>query len=279
MSGAQRGVVAFVNNSRESFTPTVSGAIATCVFEVGQVAMAEGYDCPVITRPADAAAHSWLDLHVTRPMPRPGRVRAKAQRVRRRLNGWARPDQWAYAHDALAELRRLRPQAVIVNNDPEIAVFLRRRLPSVRVVHWFHNLEMASDRFRRRFAADRGIRSVAVSAYLARAVEQVYRLTPLSVSAALNGVDLERFDAGRTAKAPTVPTVGFVGRLAIHPAQVPVINDVFKPTDAQIAKAKAVVAAFAAKPGAGTVGIDGKMYDRPHLVRAKALLESLKARS
>jgi len=70
---------------------------------------------------------------------------------------------------------------------------------------------------------------------------------------------------------------GFVGRLAIHPAQVPVINDVFKPSEAQVAKAKAVVAAFAEQPGAGTVGIDGKMYDRPHLVRAKALLDSLKS--
>lgn len=65
---------------------------------------------------------------------------------------------------------------------------------------------------------------------------------------------------------------GFSGRLAIHPAQVPVINEVFTPSPAQIEKAKAIVAAFAAQPGAGTVGIDGKMYDRPHLVRAKALL-------
>ena len=65
---------------------------------------------------------------------------------------------------------------------------------------------------------------------------------------------------------------GFTGRLAIHPAQVPVINDVFTPTAAQVEKAKAVVAAFAAQPGAGAVGIDGKMYDRPHLVRAQALL-------
>jgi citrate lyase subunit beta/citryl-CoA lyase len=68
---------------------------------------------------------------------------------------------------------------------------------------------------------------------------------------------------------------GFSGRLAIHPAQVPVINEVFTPTAEQIAKAKAVVAAFAAQPGAGTVGIDGKMYDRPHLLRAQALLASL----
>jgi citrate lyase subunit beta/citryl-CoA lyase len=69
---------------------------------------------------------------------------------------------------------------------------------------------------------------------------------------------------------------GFTGRLAIHPAQVPVINAVFTPTSEQIEKAKAVVAAFAAKPGAGTVGIDGKMYDRPHLARAQALLERMK---
>jgi citrate lyase subunit beta/citryl-CoA lyase len=70
---------------------------------------------------------------------------------------------------------------------------------------------------------------------------------------------------------------GFSGRLAIHPAQVPVINEVFAPSPAQIEKAEAIVAAFAAKPGAGTVGIDGKMYDRPHLARAQALLVSLKS--
>ncbi|HZT28077.1 MAG TPA: CoA ester lyase [Pseudolabrys sp.] len=70
---------------------------------------------------------------------------------------------------------------------------------------------------------------------------------------------------------------GFSGRLAIHPAQIPVINAVFTPSAAQIEKAKAIVAAFAAKPGAGTVGIDGKMYDRPHLARAQALLASLKS--
>jgi citrate lyase subunit beta/citryl-CoA lyase len=65
---------------------------------------------------------------------------------------------------------------------------------------------------------------------------------------------------------------GFAGRLAIHPTQVAVINEVFTPTQAQIEKAKMIVAAFAAKPGAGAVGIDGKMFDRPHLIRAQNLL-------
>ena len=69
---------------------------------------------------------------------------------------------------------------------------------------------------------------------------------------------------------------GFTGRLAIHPAQVPVINEVFTPSATQIEKAKAIVAAFAAKPGAGAVGIDGRMYDRPHFARAQALLASVK---
>jgi citrate lyase subunit beta/citryl-CoA lyase len=69
---------------------------------------------------------------------------------------------------------------------------------------------------------------------------------------------------------------GFTGRLAIHPSQVPIINDVFTPAAEQIEKAKAVVAAFAAQPGAGAVGIGGKMYDRPHLARAQQLLASLK---
>ncbi|HET7190766.1 MAG TPA: CoA ester lyase [Pseudolabrys sp.] len=69
---------------------------------------------------------------------------------------------------------------------------------------------------------------------------------------------------------------GFAGRLAIHPTQVPVINEVFTPTAAQIEKAKAVIAAFAKQPDAGAVGIDGKMYDRPHLARAQALLASVK---
>ena len=68
---------------------------------------------------------------------------------------------------------------------------------------------------------------------------------------------------------------GFAGRLAIHPAQVAVINEVFTPSPEQIAQAKTVVAAFAARPGAGAVGIDGKMYDRPHLLRAQALLSRI----
>ena len=67
---------------------------------------------------------------------------------------------------------------------------------------------------------------------------------------------------------------GFIGRLAIHPSQVPIINEVYTPSAEELDKAKAIIAAFAAAPGAGAVGIDGKMFDRPHLVRAQRLVAS-----
>lgn len=65
---------------------------------------------------------------------------------------------------------------------------------------------------------------------------------------------------------------GFTGRLAIHPDQVATINRCFSPSDEQIAEARKIVAAFAARPDAGTLGIDGKMYDIPHLKAAERTL-------
>jgi citrate lyase subunit beta/citryl-CoA lyase len=65
---------------------------------------------------------------------------------------------------------------------------------------------------------------------------------------------------------------GFTAKLAIHPAQVPVINEVFTPSAEAVAHAEAVVAAFTASGNPGVVGIDGRMYDIPHLKRARRLL-------
>lgn len=65
---------------------------------------------------------------------------------------------------------------------------------------------------------------------------------------------------------------GFTGMLAIHPAQVPVINAAFTPTASAIAHAQAVVDLFAANPGAGTLGLDGQMIDAPHLKAAQRIL-------
>jgi len=67
---------------------------------------------------------------------------------------------------------------------------------------------------------------------------------------------------------------GFVGKLAIHPAQVPVINAAFTPSEAELAWARRVVDAFRDQPELGVIGIDGKVIDRPHLRLAERLLST-----
>ena len=69
---------------------------------------------------------------------------------------------------------------------------------------------------------------------------------------------------------------GFSGMLAIHPAQIDVINRAFMPTAEEIERAEQIIALFDDNPGAGTLGLDGAMIDRPHRVQAERLLELAK---
>jgi citrate lyase subunit beta / citryl-CoA lyase len=82
-----------------------------------------------------------------------------------------------------------------------------------------------------------------------------------------------RDQSGLRARAERVRRAGYRGMLAIHPAQVDVINDAFTPSAHEVAAAREIVDLFAANPGAGTIGYKGAMLDRPHLARAQALLK------
>lgn len=73
-------------------------------------------------------------------------------------------------------------------------------------------------------------------------------------------------------RAQKVRRDGFRGMLAIHPAQVDVINEAFTPTEHEIAEAQEIVDVFAANPGVGAIGWKGGMLDRPYLARAERLL-------
>ncbi|MEG9267524.1 HpcH/HpaI aldolase/citrate lyase family protein [Qipengyuania sp. Mu-71] len=73
-------------------------------------------------------------------------------------------------------------------------------------------------------------------------------------------------------RAIEVRRQGYRGMLAIHPAQVPVINEAFTPSEEEIAEAREIVELFEADPSAGTIGWKGGMLDRPHLSRARQLL-------
>ncbi|HVJ01219.1 MAG TPA: CoA ester lyase, partial [Sphingomonas sp.] len=107
---------------------------------------------------------------------------------------------------------------------------------------------------------------------------QLFRALCLAGAAAAQVTPIETIhgDFGNLVGLEKVATrarrAGFRGMMAIHPDQVPVINRAFSPSETEIAQAERVVAAFAANPGAGTIGLDGAMLDMPHLKRAQALL-------
>jgi citrate lyase subunit beta/citryl-CoA lyase len=80
-------------------------------------------------------------------------------------------------------------------------------------------------------------------------------------------------EAGLKREAEAARSEGFTGKLAIHPAQVAVINAAFTPSADEVKHAAAIVAAFEAQSDAGVLSVDGKMVDRPHLTQARRIIE------
>lgn len=115
-------------------------------------------------------------------------------------------------------------------------------------------------------------------------VHQLGRASCLMVGAAgrMQAVDSVFIDykdeAGLRAECVRSRREGFTGKMAIHPAQVAVINECFSPTEEEIEYARQVIKAFEDSDGAGTVGLNGKMLDRPHLKQAQRLLAAVHER-
>jgi citrate lyase subunit beta/citryl-CoA lyase len=82
---------------------------------------------------------------------------------------------------------------------------------------------------------------------------------------------------GLRLEAETAARDGFTAKMAIHINQVAAINEAFTPTPQETARAEAIVRLFAENPEAGTLGLDGEMVDRAHLVRAERLLARAKS--
>jgi citrate lyase subunit beta/citryl-CoA lyase len=81
-----------------------------------------------------------------------------------------------------------------------------------------------------------------------------------------------RDEEGLAAECAAARRSGFTAKMAIHPAQIPVINKTFSATEEELLWARKVVAAFADNPDAGTLSLAGKMVDRPHLTLARRIL-------
>lgn len=115
---------------------------------------------------------------------------------------------------------------------------------------------------------------------------QVFQLARALTVLAASSADVAAVDtvfpnfrdaAGFAAECAAAERDGFTAKMAIHPDQVPVINAAFTPSHEAVERSAAIVAAFAAAGNPGVVGIDGKMFDRPHLRLAERLLARAKA--
>ncbi len=110
---------------------------------------------------------------------------------------------------------------------------------------------------------------------------QLARTSCLLVAAAIgvpaiDGVYVDfRDPEGLRREAEEARGDGFSGKLAIHPDQIETINAAFTPTDAEADWARRVIAAFEAAAGAGVTQLEGRMIDRPHLLQAQRILQSM----
>ncbi len=109
-----------------------------------------------------------------------------------------------------------------------------------------------------------------------------YRLARALTLVGAAAADVEPIDSvytnfrdmdGLRAECEAARRDGFTAKMAIHPAQVAVINEAFTPSPEAVERARAIVEAFAANPGAGVIGLNGEMLDKPHLRRAERLLK------
>ncbi|MBN4051683.1 CoA ester lyase [Parvibaculum lavamentivorans] len=127
-------------------------------------------------------------------------------------------------------------------------------------------------------SADLGARSNRDAAGLYTAPYQLARTLCLAGAVAAKVMPIDgickdfRDDQALEEEARNAIRDGFTGKLAIHPAQVPIINTVFTPSDADLAEAYAVIKVFADAGNPGVIALDGKMLDRPHLRQAEQLI-------
>lgn len=105
-------------------------------------------------------------------------------------------------------------------------------------------------------------RTLALAGAVAASVAPIETIDP-------NFRDLRRLERAALAAR----RAGFRGMMAIHPAQVPVINAAFTPTEEELARARAIVSLFEAAPGSGVHALGGEMVDIPHLKQARTMLE------
>ena len=202
--------VVFINSSGETFTPTQSGAVCTWIWEVCQAALRAGSEPWVITRRGGAAAYPWARTIFTEYPPAPANHRLhRILHTWQRACGWAATNQRAYFARVAAAIAGagLERFPLVLQNDLELAVYLRRVFPKAFLLHHAQNNNDSTWRFRAAFGRAVDAAS-AVSDYCAAWNAKNFRR---SVATLLSGVNADRF--APAAVSPGGPLViNFVGR-------------------------------------------------------------------
>lgn len=203
-----------INCTYDTFTPGHSGAISTWVRQICSVAEADGVRPLLITRSSPHPQYDRPDtIMIDYPKLPAGRAMSKVVGLQKRLAGWVRPRQGAYCDRVSRAIRQAGASRwpMVLHNDMELAVSLRRRFPQARIFHLSHNANGTTERFRRRFGQAVDV-AMAVSDYCSRWNEQFYRLPAGTVKTLYNGVDLEAFRP-RQDQSTAMPIINFVGKL------------------------------------------------------------------
>jgi len=209
----------FLNSPLGTFTPTHSGAIATIIWELCRRAQSQGIEPVVMSRSSEIEPYCGVQTFFVDYPPQPaGGPALFMARARRKIAGWTHLRQSTYARRVAAALREhgLLDHRVVMFNDPEMAVFLRRRYPKLFIMHWFQNQLPAKSPARRGLGSAANV-VAAVSNFTSRWVEGYYQMAAGSVNTLYNAVDVDRFmPAERPPPGPAV--INFVGRTGIEKA-------------------------------------------------------------
>ena len=205
----------FVNCTGETFTPTRSGAISTWIWEVCQEAQRDGQEPLVISRRCNADPHPWkktifLDYPWVPTMR--GTGIGRLLRIQQQITGWAHQRQKVYAKRVVRAIRKSGEEkmAMFLQNDPELAVYLREQFPNAFIVHLFQNAYGCSSRFRRKFPAAVNV-IAAVSKYCASWNEDYFGLESGKIKVLYNGVNTGKYHPAANPPAGR-PIINFVGR-------------------------------------------------------------------
>ncbi|MBE7209732.1 MAG: glycosyltransferase family 4 protein [Gluconacetobacter diazotrophicus] len=205
-----------INYSEETYTPTQSGAIATHIWECCRAARRRGLAPVVLSR--RCAAEPYRDettVFVDYPALPTNPVLKKVFRAQRKLTGWRHVRQGAYAARLARALRgRWEDRPWMLHNDPELAIYLRRKFPRAFLLHHFHNPLEMSPHARAAFARSVNV-VTGVSNFVSAWARSYFGLR--EVTTVYNGVDSQRFQPVNR-EDEDLPVVGFLGRTGVEKA-------------------------------------------------------------